>query len=133
MMKAGGACMSTFTKSATTVVGFAYAGQGQIMNLSQISGHDFATFPHHDSGAISAIAFTLDISFLFILSKYRNSPLLPSMRLKAHGSFFARPLMVRPLFLRRATESPPFRSTVFCSRRAACQIHKFQHYSYGWV
>ena len=36
MMKAGGACMSTSAKSATTVD--AGEGEGQIMNLSQISG-----------------------------------------------------------------------------------------------
>ena len=41
IMKAGGAGMSTSVKSATVRdnCGFAYAGQGQIMNLSQISGH----------------------------------------------------------------------------------------------
>ena len=38
MMKAGGACMST-SREVRHNCGFAYAGRGQIMNLSQISGH----------------------------------------------------------------------------------------------
>ena len=68
------------------------------------------------SAAISAIAVTFDVSFVIILSKiYQNSPSLPFMRLKAHRyiGIFVRPLMVRPLSLRRATENPQFRSTSF--------------------
>ena len=91
----------------------------------------FDNLPTMISAAISAIDFTLDIFFLFILSKYPNSPPLPFMRLKAHGSF-GQTFDGQTASLRRATESLPLSSTCFALAAQHVKFTKIQHYSCGW-